>query len=145
MRSRSIRGPAPRGRLRNRDGFTVLEAVMALLILGLALTPLLGAVHADVREQGTLRGDLEAVSLAESRMSELAIVPRESIGAYVRPRRGAFPAPFGGYSWEALLRPEPASPALVRGAVLVRWKGGEYSLETVFHRPDLLPEFSPVQ
>ncbi len=145
MWSRSIRGPAPRGRLRSRAGFTVLEAVVALVILGLALTPLLGAVHADVREQGTLRGELEAVSLAESRMEALALIPAESIAAYVRPREGVFPAPFGGYRWSAILEPQPESPALVRGAVLVRWKGGEYSIETVFHRPDLLPEFAPVQ
>jgi prepilin-type N-terminal cleavage/methylation domain-containing protein len=130
-------------RLRARGGFTLLEALVALVILGVALTPLLGAVTDGLRKQGRLGEAGEAVALAEARMAELAIVPADSIAAYVRPRTGWFPAPFGGYRWRALLRPDPESPALVRGAVLVEWKGGSYSLETIFHRPDLLPDFAP--
>ena len=132
-------------RVSGRDGFTVLETVVALLILGLSLTPLLGSVMAGVREAGTLRATHEAVALAEARMAELALVPTDSIAFYRVPRSGWFPPPFGDYRWRALLRADPASPALVRGAVLVEWKRGSYSLETVFHRPELLPEFAPAR
>jgi prepilin-type N-terminal cleavage/methylation domain-containing protein len=132
-------------RLVRRDGFTLLEAMVALLILGLALTPLLSAVTDGLRRQARLAEVNESVSLAEAKMAELALVPADSIAAYVRPRSGWFPAPFGGYRWRALLRPDPASPALVRGAVLVEWRGGSYSLETIFHRPDLLPAFAPAR
>lgn len=132
-------------RLRSTDGFTLLESVVALLILGLALTPLLGSVTAGVRAQDRLEGSQEAVSLAEAKMAELALVPVDSIPLYLEPRTGWFPAPFGRYRWRALLRPEPQSPALVRGAVLVEWKNGSYSLETFFHRPEMLPEFAPAR
>ncbi len=135
----------PRPDLRGRAGFTLLESVVALVILALALTPLLSAVSGGVRAQGSLEPMHDAVSLAEARMSELALLPVDSIPHYLRPRTGWFAPPYGGYRWRALLRPEPESPALVRGAVLVEWKDGQYSLETLFHRPEMLPEFAPAQ
>lgn len=137
MRSRSL--------LRARDGFTLLESLVALVILGVALTPLLSAVTDGLRAQGRLRAAHEGVALAEAWMAELALVPADSIPGYLQPRSGWFPAPFGGYRWRVLLRPDPASPALIRGAVLVEWKDGDYSLETVFHRPEMLPDFAPVR
>jgi type II secretion system protein I len=129
----------------DRRGFTLLEALVALVIVGLAMVPLMGSIGAGVREQGKLRGHLDAVSLAESRMSELALVPPDSIRDYAQPRHGWFPEPFAGYRWSAVLRSDGRSAALVRGAVVVRWKGGEYSLETVFHRTELLPEHAPAR
>lgn len=138
-------GPARRGRVRDPRGFTLLEAMVALVIVGLALVPLMGSIGMGVREQGKLRGHLDAVSLAEWRMSELALVPPDSIRGYAQPRQGWFPEPFHGYRWSAVLRQDERSPALVRGAVVVRWNGGEYSLETVFHRTDLLPDFAPAR
>ncbi|HEU0300269.1 MAG TPA: type II secretion system protein [Longimicrobium sp.] len=130
---------------RGRGGFTLLESLVALVILGVALTPLLSAVTDGVRAQGRLGAAHEAVSLAEAKMAELALMPVDSIPRYLQPRSGWFAAPFAGYRWRALLRPEPASPALVRGAVLVEWKDGSYSLETIFHRPEMLPDFAPVR
>jgi hypothetical protein len=135
----------PADRIRARDGFTVLETVVVLLILGLALTPLLGSALAGARESAKLRAAHEAVSLAEARMASLEVIPIDSIAFYRVPRTGWFPEPFGGYRWRALLRADPATPALVRGAVLVEWKGGTYSLETVFGRPELLPAFAPAR
>jgi type II secretion system protein I len=131
--------------VRDQRGFTLLEALVALVILGLALVPMMRSIATGVREQGRLRGHLDAVSLAESRMSELALIHVDSIAAYQQPRSGFFPEPFAGYRWSAVLRRDERSSALIRGAVVVRWKDGEYSLETVFHRTELLPEFAPAQ
>jgi type II secretion system protein I len=131
--------------VRDQRGFTLLEALVALVILGLALVPMMRSIGTGVREQGRLRAHLDAVSLAETRMSELALIPVDSIAAYREPRNGWFPEPFEGYRWSAVLRPDERSAALIRGAVMVRWKDGEYSLETVFHRTELLPDFAPAQ
>jgi type II secretion system protein I len=131
--------------VRDQRGFTLLEALVALVILGLALVPMMRSIGTGVREQGRLRAHLDAVSLAETRMSELALIPVDSIADYAQPRNGYFPEPFEGYRWSAVLRPDERSAALIRGAVMVRWKDGEYSLETVFHRTELLPDFAPAQ
>lgn len=125
--------------MRGRDGFTLVEALVALLIVGAALVPLLGALTAGLRAQGRVAAALEGVALAEARMAELALLPVDSLAAYHAPRTGAFPPPLAGHRWSAVVRGDTASPALVRGAVLVEWPGGSYSLETVFHRPELLP------
>lgn len=126
--------------MRGNRGFTLVEAAVALLLLGVALVPLLHSVTAGVRAEGDLAARLNAVPLAESRMEELALLPLDSLRDYLTVRRGSFAAPFERYRWSALLRPSAASPALVQAAVRVEWEGGGYSLETFFHRPDMLPE-----
>ena len=141
MRCGPTSGRVPRAR--GEEGFTLLEAVVALLVLGVALVPLVNSLTEGLRAEKSLGAHLEAVSLAESRMNELALLPVDSVAGYLRPREGLFPSPYAGYRWRALMRPLPESPALVQAAVLVRWDGGEYSLETTFHRPEMLPDHAP--
>jgi prepilin-type N-terminal cleavage/methylation domain-containing protein len=126
--------------MRGNRGFTLVEAAIALLLLGVALVPLLQSVTAGVRSEGDLAATLNAVPLAESRMEELSLLPADSLSFYFSARRGTFAPPFARYRWSALLRPAAGSPALVQAAVRVEWEGGGYSLETYFHRPELVPE-----
>jgi len=129
--------------MRGDRGFTLVEAAVALLLLGVALVPLLHSVTAGVRSEGDLAASLNAVPLAESRMEELSLLPPDSVDFYLTTRSGTFAAPFAGYRWSALLRPVAGSPALVQAAVRVEWAGGGYSLETFFHRPERLPVVKP--
>lgn len=129
--------------MRGNRGFTLVEAAIALLLLGVALVPLLQSVTAGVRSEGDLAATLNAVPLAESRMEELSLLAADSLSFYFNTRRGTFAPPFGRYRWSALLRPAAGSPALVQAAVRVEWEGGGYSLETFLHRPELLPEVKP--
>ncbi|HEY0151362.1 MAG TPA: prepilin-type N-terminal cleavage/methylation domain-containing protein [Longimicrobium sp.] len=126
--------------MRGNRGFTLVEAAIALLLLGVALVPLLQSVTAGVRSEGDLAATLNAVPLAESRMEELSLLPPDSLSFYFNTRRGTFAPPFARYRWSTLLRPVSGSPALVQAAVRVEWDGGGYSLETYFHRPELVPE-----
>ncbi|HEX7088499.1 MAG TPA: hypothetical protein VF192_00090 [Longimicrobiales bacterium] len=119
-------------------GFTLLEALVALLLLGLVALTCLRTLGVMLRGQAMTREHLEAVALAERRMAELALLPPDSIVAYGEPRSDVFP-PFGHYRWRALMRGVEGSPALVRAAVLVEWPRGEYSLETTFYRPERVP------
>lgn len=137
-------GPGPRASARADAGFTLAEALVALVIVGAALVPLLGAVSRGVRAQGDVGAAVEAVALAEARMGQLQLLPTDSIAAYLQPRTGAFPAPFAHYRWRALLRPRMDAPAVLQAAVVVQWDGREYTLETYFHRPELLPD-APVK
>jgi prepilin-type N-terminal cleavage/methylation domain-containing protein len=120
-------------------GFTLAEALVALVIVAAALVPLLGTVSRSVRAEADVGGAVEAVALAEARMGELELLPLDSIPAYLQPRTGVFPLPFAAYRWRALVRPRPDAPAVLQAAVVVEWEGREYTLETYFHRPEMLP------
>ena len=126
---------AARSHSRAQTGFTLLEALVALLLVGFVALTCLRALQVMLRGQAMTREHLEAVALAERRMAELALLPPDSIAAYGEPRGDVFPAPFQQYRWRALMRGVEGSPALVRAAVLVEWPRGEYSLETTFYRP----------
>jgi prepilin-type N-terminal cleavage/methylation domain-containing protein len=121
--------------MRGRDGFTLVEALVALLIVGAALVPLLGSVTAGLRAERRVAEAAALVSLAEARMSALALLPRDSVAGYLSPREGWFPAPFARHRWQAVLRGEPERPGLLRAAVRVEGPDGEFSLETVFPHP----------
>jgi prepilin-type N-terminal cleavage/methylation domain-containing protein len=129
-------------RLADRRGFTLVEAVVALLIVAVALVPLLASARQALRGEAKVGPARAAVALAEARMEELALLPADSLAAYLSPREGRFPAPFAAWKWSALMRGEPQSPALIRAAVIVDGPGGSYSLETTFNRPEMLPDFA---
>lgn len=137
-------GPGPRASARADAGFTLAEAMVALVIVGAALVPLLGAVARSVRAEAEVGAAVEAVALAEARMAQLQLLPLDSIPAYLHPRTGAFPAPFARYRWRALVRPRADAPAVLQAAVVVEWEDREYTLETYFHRPEMLPD-APVR
>ena len=133
-------GPGPRVSARADAGFTLTEAMVALVIVGAALVPLLGAVSRSARAQADVGAAVEAVALAEMRMGQLQVLPLDSVPAYLQPRTGAFPAPFARYRWRALVRPRADAPAVLQAAVVVECEGREYTLETYFHRPEMLPD-----
>ena len=93
------------------------------------------AFAAGFRGEARARRHLEAVSLAEARMSELAIVAADSLAAYAKGREARFQRPFDGYLWRGRLWPAEGSPALIRAVVEVHWDGGQVALETAFYRP----------
>lgn len=139
MRSRSIPGPVRRASAGSEGGFTLLEVIVAIVVLGVAVAATNHSVGLGLRAQGAVRGHLEAVALAETRMNELILLPRDSLPGYRVPREGGFAPPHEEFRWQALVRPDSASPRLVRAAVRVEWPGGSYSLETAVYRPDRLP------
>jgi prepilin-type N-terminal cleavage/methylation domain-containing protein len=118
-------------------GFTLPEALVALVIVAAALVPLLGAAAGAVRAQAEVGAALEAVALAEARMAALELLPADSVAGYGEPRTGAFEAPFAHYRWRALVRPADGTPGVLQAAVVVEWDRGEFALETFFRRPDL--------
>jgi prepilin-type N-terminal cleavage/methylation domain-containing protein len=137
-------GPGPRASARADAGFTLAEAMVALVIVGAAVVPLLGAISRSVRAEADVGAAVEAVALAEARMGQLSVLPLDSIPAYLQPRTGVFPAPLTRYRWRALVRPRADAPAVLQAAVVVEWEGREYTLETYFHRPEMLPD-APVR
>lgn len=96
----------PRGRRRAQgSGFTLLEVMVATLIMGIAVTGLLSALSAAARNASNLTGYDRMTLLAKSKMDELLVeqkLPRNT------PLGGTFdPALAGGVTagWNATVTP----------------------------------------
>lgn len=122
-----------------RRGFTLLEALVALVLVGTVVAGTLSLVGATLRGASMVAAHARAVTLADARMSALTLVPAESIPYYRRLREGAFAPPFEDYRWRARLVRGRVSPALLRATVAVTWHDGEYALATELFRRELLP------
>ena len=124
---------------RVRLGFTLLEALVALVLVAGVVVATLAAVGGSMRSASAVGAHARAVTLADLRMNELVLAAADSISYYARPRAGSFAAPFDGYRWQARLVRRRWSPGLIGARVVVSWQGGEYGLETEVFRNELLP------
>jgi prepilin-type N-terminal cleavage/methylation domain-containing protein len=120
---------------RARRGFTLIETLAALVVVGFVAILAVGAFGDGLRAQRSTRRHAEGVALADLRLSELAASPVDSLldGG---DRAGAFPAPYAGFRWRTAVRRSPESPALLDVSVRVTWDGGAYDLATVLYRPE---------
>jgi len=117
-------------------GFTLVEALVALAILGLGVTAALELSARTLRTQAAAERHLEAVTLAEAKMNELAILPSTSLEQYAGIESGNVGLGGRSYSWQAVVRREPGTTTLWRAAVRIEWEDGDFDLETVLYHPD---------
>jgi type II secretory pathway pseudopilin PulG len=123
-------------RRRKRAGFTVLEAAVALAIIGLTAVGVLGAFGADLRGAERSRDLLTATSLAQSQLARLEVsgalerssLP-DSLGA------GTFAAPLDRYRWMASSAAVPGEADLYDLRVVVEWADGRFALRSRRYRP----------
>jgi prepilin-type N-terminal cleavage/methylation domain-containing protein len=138
MKCASTRGRPRRSSVAGRRGFTLLEALVALMILATAVTAALAAFGAGLRTAGSVHAHANGVRLAESRLSELALLPSDSLVHYADDRTGRFGAPMDGFGWRARVTRVLGTEGLLRAVVTVTWTGGEYRLATEYFRRDLV-------
>jgi type II secretory pathway pseudopilin PulG len=121
-------------------GFTLLEAVVALTVVGLVGIAALGTVGAEFRTADAVQRHLVAAALAEERLAAVRLLDdRDLAGLPDSLARGTFAAPFAEYAWEAGTRVAPEDRALVDATVRVSWPRGAYALETRLYRPPRRP------
>jgi prepilin-type N-terminal cleavage/methylation domain-containing protein len=137
MKYDSIRGRQRRSSVA-RPGFTLLEALVALVILAGAVTAALAAFGAGLRTAGSVHVHANAVRLAEARLGELALLPTDSLTYYADDREGRFAAPLDNFGWRARVVRVTGTEGLLRAVVTVSWTGGEYRLTTEYFRRDLV-------
>jgi prepilin-type N-terminal cleavage/methylation domain-containing protein len=121
---------------RARSGFTLLEAAIAVMIVGLAAVAVLSSFGTTLRTGERARRGLEAEALAGQRLAiasllsnaELTHVP-DSVS------RGRFDTPFDGYAWQTTAREVRGEEGLFDVAVEVTWENGRYELPTRLYRP----------
>jgi general secretion pathway protein I len=114
-RLRNLRRPMTQGK--REAGFTLVEVIVALAILSVGLSILLGVISNSLRQTGSAERMAEAGSLAQSLMAEvgtdLPIKPEQ--------REGLFP---NGYRWH--LKMVPYGDAGERE----EWPVGAYTIST---------------
>ena len=82
--------------LHNR-GFTLLEVMIAVALIAISLTTLLGSQAQSVSYANSAKFETMAALLAQSKMSEITIQYADSLSSY----RGDFGDDYPGYAWEA--------------------------------------------
>src|SRR5258706_3700438 len=92
--SSSIAGPGAFVSTRAEHGFTILEAVVALAIVGLAGVAALEAVGGEVRGIERARGAYTTAALAQDRVAAVTLLPPGDLDPLPdSPRRGTFAQP----------------------------------------------------
>src|SRR5690606_6969659 len=120
-----------------QHGFVLMEALVALAIVGVMAVALLGATSMQLRTAGKAANLLTARSLAEERMAVLRSLehdaltdPPDSI------MTGTFGEPFTDYSWSAEIAPVEDEYDLFTAAVQVKVHDDEFTLRTLLHEPE---------
>ena len=117
-------------------GFSLLEAVVALAIVGLAAVAALSAFAMELRTAGQAAHALEAEALAQSRLAAVRLLQRSELEPLPDSlRNGRFPAPLEGYQWQASSEKVSGKEDLFQVSVAVRWDDGSYSLAGRLYRP----------
>jgi len=117
-------------------GFTLLEVVVALAIIGIAGVAALEAFGAEVRVTDRVQQALPAAAIAEERLGRLALLATAELAHLPDSlARGRFPAPFDQYRWVATAGAVVGEYDLYEASVQVAWDGGTYELRTRWYRP----------
>lgn len=119
-----------------RAGFTLLEATVALAIVGTVAIGALEAFAAESRAARRARDAVPAVAMASERLAQLALLDGRALQALPDSlSRGAQQAGARAYTWTAGARRVAGEPDLFQLQVSVQWDSGEYSLVSRAYRP----------
>lgn len=100
---------------RNVKGFTLLEVMIAMAVLAVALTILLGSVNSGVIFGGNARDTTIATFLAQEKMTELE--RKRELLAAGSSESGRFKDEFERFEWEYTITLDETSMGLVEGLV----------------------------
>lgn len=121
---------------RRRQGFTLIEAAIAVAIVGLASVAVLSAFGTELRTADRARRALESRALAEQRLTALELTPVVLLDRLPDSlARGRFDRPFDDYSWKAAAVPSRDVEFVYDLSVQVAWNSGDFALESRVYRP----------
>jgi general secretion pathway protein I len=113
-------------------GFTLLEVMIALAVLGLCLTALLTLHHHNLQAVIKTRQMTRAAMLAEGLMSQAELERFPPLGHTSGDFQGLFNGHFPNYRWERDVVPWPVLPNMRQVTVRVRYGPGlRWSLDAV--------------
>lgn len=122
-----------------RSGFVLLEAVVALAILGVASIVLLQVRSQQIRVATQARELLTAQALAEDRISALRMLDYELLADPPDSlMEGVFPPPFEEFTWSAQVDLMEDEYDLFGVEVEVLGPVERFPLRTLIHRPRMV-------
>jgi general secretion pathway protein I len=111
------------------SGFTLLEVMVAVAIIAIALTAVLGSQSQSVSLASEAKFNTTAPLLAQSKLSEIEVLDPDDL----RDDSGDFGDDFPGYTWQYSVqpvdfeKPENAADRLKRIDLTIAWgEGGSY-------------------
>jgi len=132
-----------------RAGFTLLEVLVATVIMGVAVTALIIGLTQSVKNAGRLADYDRAVMLARTKMNDLLLDANLPFDGSVNGRFDAGEAGGIPSGWSAALRPYdvppnagPGTAVLQQVALEVWWEpasGGRRNMLLESYRPTLIP------
>lgn len=125
-----------RSALSRAGGFSLLEAVVALAVIGSVSVTALAAFGAELRASQRARIALEAQALAEERLAQLRLLERDELVALPDSvARGTFAAPWQAYAWTSVTSGVAGNPDLFDARVTVSGPNGTHELASRLYRP----------
>ena len=123
-------------RMRARNAFTLMEVVVAVIIVGMTSVATLSAFAAELRTAETSRSALEAASLAENRLAIAEVIPSEDLLSLPdTSKSGVFEPPFEHYAWATAVKPVVNEKDLFDVTVTITGTNGSYRIGTRIYRP----------
>lgn len=124
---------------RAREAFTLMEVVVAVIIVGMTAIATLSTFATELRTADRSRSALEAAALAQQRLAFLQVMPPEDLVALAdTSKSGVFDPPFESYSWGANVTRVPSEPDLFDATVQINWTTGSYDIATRMYRSAVL-------
>lgn len=123
--------------MKQNSGFTLLEVMIAVALIAVALTALLGSQSQSVSFANSAKFETMAAMLAQSKMSEMTIQDSNSLAS----DSGNFGDDYPGYAWEATVSDislegiETVSDYLKQIDVTVTWGVYSYSIRLYHYIP----------
>lgn len=119
-----------------KNGFILLEAVVALAITGLFTVSLLALVGTQVRAADRAGSLLVARALAQDRMAALKLLDYDHVLSVPDSIAGGrFGPPFEVFGWTSRVEAVNDEHDLFEARVTVTGRGYEFPLRTLIHRP----------
>jgi type II secretory pathway pseudopilin PulG len=130
------RTPRPHGLgAKPRAGISLLEAVVAIAIVGMTAVGALEAAGGDMRAAERSRRAIEAEALATSRLDFMDLLTDRELQALPDSvDKGKFDAPLDEYSWKTTSTPLADQAGVYTIRITVEWPSGSYTLRSYAYR-----------